>query len=119
MQGVLAEIRDHRHHHRSRFPARQAEDPRRDRADCAYPVAFYVASPALMVTVLGKTDVLRLLSANLIAIGRVVVAATCRPADPTTTWKREAGDIVIAEAVRLCRRTTSACRSTNMLGDAA
>ena len=29
-------------------------------------VAFYLASPALMVTVLGETDVHRLLSANLI-----------------------------------------------------
>ena len=31
-------------------------------------VAFYVASPALMVTVLGGTDVQRLLSANLICL---------------------------------------------------
>ncbi len=30
-------------------------------------IAYYVASPALMVTVLGGTDVHRLLSANLIA----------------------------------------------------
>ena len=40
-------------------------------------VAFYVASPALMITVLSGTDVHRLLSANLIAsLGSVVVAAT-------------------------------------------
>ena len=40
-------------------------------------IAFYVASPALLVTVLGATDVRRLLSGNLIAsLGSVAVAAT-------------------------------------------
>ena len=60
-------------------------------------VAFYVASPALMVTVLGKTDVHRLLSANLIAsLGSVAVAATLAVLLTRLLWKREAGDIVIA-----------------------
>jgi malonate transporter len=60
-------------------------------------VAFYVASPALMVTVLGKTDVHRLLSANLIAsLGSVAVAATFAVLLVRLLWKREAGDTVIA-----------------------
>ncbi|HET9303121.1 MAG TPA: AEC family transporter [Propionibacteriaceae bacterium] len=60
-------------------------------------VAFYVATPALMVTVLGETDVNRLLSANLIAsLGSVVVAATIAVLLARLLWKREAGDTVIA-----------------------
>ncbi|HLM21366.1 MAG TPA: AEC family transporter, partial [Propionibacteriaceae bacterium] len=60
-------------------------------------VAFYVATPALMVTVLGETDVNRLLSANLIAsLGSVVVAATIAILLARLLWKREAGDTVIA-----------------------
>ena len=60
-------------------------------------VAFYVASPALMVTVLGKTDVHRLLSANLIAsLGSVAVAATFAVLLTRLLWRREAGDTVIA-----------------------
>jgi malonate transporter and related proteins len=60
-------------------------------------VAFYVASPALMITVLGGTDVHRLLSANLIAsLGSVVVAATLAVLLARLLWKREAGDSVIA-----------------------
>jgi malonate transporter len=60
-------------------------------------VAFYVASPALMITVLGGTDVHRLLSANLIAsLGSVVVAATTAVLLARLVWKREAGDTVIA-----------------------
>jgi predicted permease len=60
-------------------------------------VAFYVASPALMITVLGGTDVHRLLSANLIAsLGCVVVAATIAILLTRLVWKREAGDTVIA-----------------------
>ena len=59
-------------------------------------VAFYVASPALMITVLGGTDVHRLLSANLIAsLGSVVVAATIAILLTRLVWKREAGDTVI------------------------
>jgi malonate transporter len=60
-------------------------------------IAYYVASPALMVTVLGGTDVNRLLSANLIAsLASVVVAATIGVLLARLLWKREAGDTVIA-----------------------
>jgi malonate transporter and related proteins len=60
-------------------------------------VAFYVASPALMVTVLGATDVHRLLSTNLIAsLSSVAVAATIAVLLARILWKREAGDTVIA-----------------------
>jgi malonate transporter and related proteins len=60
-------------------------------------VAFFVASPALMVTVLGRTDIHRLLSANLIAsLGSVVVAATAAVLLARLVWKRSAGDTVIA-----------------------
>jgi malonate transporter and related proteins len=59
--------------------------------------AFYVASPALMVTVLGGTDVHRLLSANLVAsLGSVAVAATLAVLLARLLWKRESGDTVIA-----------------------
>lgn len=59
--------------------------------------AFYVASPALMVTVLGGTDVHRLLSANLIAsLGSVAVAATIAILLARLLWKRSSGETVIA-----------------------
>jgi len=59
--------------------------------------AFYVTSPALMVTVLGGTDVHRLLSANLIAsLGSVVVAASLAVLLARLVWKRSSGDTVIA-----------------------
>jgi malonate transporter len=59
--------------------------------------AFFVTSPALMVTVLGGTDVRKLLSANLIAsLGSVAVAATVAVLLARVVWKREAGDTVIA-----------------------
>jgi malonate transporter and related proteins len=60
-------------------------------------IAFYVASPALMITVLGGTDVNRLLSANLIAsLGSVAVAATIAISLARLAWKRDGGDTVIA-----------------------
>ena len=60
-------------------------------------VAFYVASPALMITVLGGTDIHRLFSANLIAsLGSVAVVATTAVLLARLLWKREAGDTVIA-----------------------
>ena len=60
-------------------------------------VAFYVASPALMITVLGGTDIHRLFSANLIAsLGSVAVVATTAVGLARLLWKREAGDTVIA-----------------------
>jgi malonate transporter and related proteins len=59
--------------------------------------SFYVASPALMVTVLGGTDVHRLLSANLIAsLGSVVVTATIAVLVTRLVWRRAAGETVIA-----------------------
>jgi malonate transporter len=59
--------------------------------------SFYVASPALMVTVLGGTDVHRLLSANLIAsLGSVVVTATLAVLLTRLVWRRAAGETVIA-----------------------
>jgi malonate transporter len=59
--------------------------------------AYFVASPALMVTVLGGTDVHGLLSANLIAsLGSVAVSATIAVLVARLLWKREAADTVIA-----------------------
>ena len=58
--------------------------------------AYYVASPALLITVLGGTDVHRLLSANLVAsIGSVVVAATTAILLARLRWHRDAGETVI------------------------
>jgi len=60
-------------------------------------VAFYVASPALMITVLGAADVNRLLSANLIAsLVSVAVAGTLGVLVARLVWRREAGETVIA-----------------------
>jgi len=60
-------------------------------------LAFYVASPALMVTVLGGTDVHRLFSANLVAsIGGVAVSALTCVALARWVWRRTASDTVIA-----------------------
>jgi malonate transporter and related proteins len=60
-------------------------------------VAFYVASPALMVNVLGTTDVHQVLSANLIAsLGSVAVAGTAGALLARLVWKRTAGETVIA-----------------------
>ena len=59
--------------------------------------AFYVTSPALMVSVLGGTDVHRLLSANLIAsLGSVAVAATLAVLLSRLLWRRTSGESVIA-----------------------
>jgi malonate transporter and related proteins len=59
--------------------------------------AFYVASPALMVTVLGGTDVHGLLSANLIAsLGSVALSAIIAVLVARLLWRRDAGDTVIA-----------------------
>ena len=51
--------------------------------------AFYVASPALMITVLGRTDVHELLSANLIAsLASVAVAALSVVLIARLVWRR-------------------------------
>jgi malonate transporter len=60
-------------------------------------LAFYVASPALMVTVLGRTDVSQLFSANLVAsLGSVLVTATLAVVLVRLVWRRSASDTVIA-----------------------
>ncbi len=59
-------------------------------------LAFYVASPALMVTVLGTTDVRQIFSANLIAsIAGVVVSAGTYVVLARRLWHRTASDTVI------------------------
>ena len=59
-------------------------------------LAFFVASPALMVTVLGDADVSQLFSANLVAsIAGVAVSATLYVAAARFVWHRAAGDTVI------------------------
>lgn len=60
-------------------------------------LAFFLASPALMVTVLGRTDVAQLFSANLLAsLGSVVVTATVALVLARLVWRRSASDTVIA-----------------------
>ena len=59
-------------------------------------LTFYVAGPALMVTVLGGTDVSRLFSANLLAsISGVVLSAAIYVCLARLRWRRSAGDTVI------------------------
>jgi len=59
-------------------------------------LSFFVASPALVVTVLADTDVSQIFSANLIAsIGSVVVAASIWVLLARLVWRRTVGDIVI------------------------
>jgi malonate transporter len=59
-------------------------------------LAFFVASPALMVTVLGGTAVSQLLSANLVAsLGGVVVTASTYIVLARFVWRRSPSDTVI------------------------
>jgi malonate transporter and related proteins len=59
-------------------------------------LTFYVAAPALMVTVVGGADVSRVFSANLLAsIGGVAVSAASYVCLARLVWRRSAGDIVI------------------------
>lgn len=59
-------------------------------------LAFFVASPALMITVLGEADISHLVSANLVAsVGSVVVAASSYLLLARLVWRRTAGDTVI------------------------
>jgi predicted permease len=59
-------------------------------------LTFYVAGPALMITVLGGTDVSRLFSANLVAsISGVAVSAVSYVCLARLRWRRSAGDTVI------------------------
>jgi malonate transporter len=60
-------------------------------------LTFYLASPALMVTVLGNTDVAQLFSANLLAsLGSVVVTASAAIVLVRLVWRRSGSDSVIA-----------------------
>ncbi len=59
-------------------------------------LAFYVASPALMITVLGGTDLSAIFSANLVAsIGSVVVVAVLWVVMARLVWRRNASDTAI------------------------
>jgi malonate transporter and related proteins len=59
-------------------------------------LTFYVAGPALMVTVLGGTDVSRLLTSNLLAsVGGVAISAATYIGLARLRWRRSAGDTVI------------------------
>ena len=59
-------------------------------------LSFFVASPALIVTVLADTDVSQIFSANLVAsIGSVVVAAAVWLVLARLVWRRSVGDTVI------------------------
>jgi malonate transporter len=59
-------------------------------------LAFFVASPALMITVLGETDISRIISATLVAsVSSVVVAASVYLVLARLVWRRTAGETVI------------------------
>jgi predicted permease len=59
-------------------------------------LSFFVASPALIVTVLADTDVSQIFSANLVAsVASVVVAASIWVLLARLAWRRSVGDIVI------------------------
>jgi malonate transporter and related proteins len=59
-------------------------------------LTFYVAGPALMVTVLGSSDISRLFSANLLAsVGGVALSAAIYVCLARLIWRRSAGDTVI------------------------
>ena len=59
-------------------------------------IAFFVASPALMITVLSRTDVSRLFSANLVAsVGGVAVVSTTYILLAKLVWRRTSSVIVI------------------------
>jgi malonate transporter len=59
-------------------------------------IAFFVASPALMVTVLGETPVAGLFSSNLLAsVSSVVLTATLFVLVARLSWRRTGSDTVI------------------------
>lgn len=59
-------------------------------------LAFFVASPALIVTVLAETDVSQIFSANLVAsVGSVAVAASIWLVLARLVWRRSVGETVI------------------------
>ena len=77
-------------------------------------LAFFVASPALMIIVLGDTDVAKLFSANLLAsiAGVAVSATTLRAARPAglETHRQRHGDRAPSRR-RTSTPAISACRS--------
>ena len=59
-------------------------------------IAFFVASPALMITVLSRTDVSRLFSANLVAsVGGVAIVSTIYILLARLVWRRTSSVTVI------------------------
>ncbi len=59
-------------------------------------LAFFVASPALMITVLGEADISRIFSATLVAsVTSVVVTASAYLVLARLVWRRTAGETVI------------------------
>jgi malonate transporter and related proteins len=59
-------------------------------------LAFFVASPALMITVLGEADISRIFSATLVAsVSSVFVAASAYLLLARLVWRRTAGETVI------------------------
>jgi malonate transporter and related proteins len=59
-------------------------------------LAFFVASPALMITVLGEADISRIFSASLVAsVSSVFVAASVYLMLARWVWRRTAGETVI------------------------
>jgi len=85
-------------------------------------LSFFVASPALMVTVLGRTDVRAVLSGNLAASAAgVVVPSLLYIAAARTLWHRDLADTVIGT---LCSAYVNAGNlglpiASYVLGDAA
>ena len=59
-------------------------------------LAFFVASPALMITVLGEADISRIFSATLVAsVTSVIVTASAYLLLARLVWRRTAGETVI------------------------
>jgi predicted permease len=85
-------------------------------------LAFFVASPALMVTVLGDADVHEVLSGNLVATASgVVVSAGLYVVTTVLVWRHDLGDSVIGT---LCASYVNAGNlglpiAAYVLGDAA
>ncbi len=85
-------------------------------------LSFFVASPALMVTVLGDADVTQVLSRNLAATGAgVAVAAVAYLVAARLVWRRDLADSVVGA---LCASYVNAGNlglpiASYVLGDAA
>jgi malonate transporter and related proteins len=85
-------------------------------------LSFFVASPALMVTVLGRADVGRVLSKNLVATAvAVLVCATLYLVAARLVWRRPLADTVIGtlSAVYVNAGNLGLPIAAYVLGDAA